>query len=286
MLDPLARHDFMAAVMAAAAEDGVSVVLSSHALAELERVADYLILLSGGRVQVAGEVDDLLACHRVLTGPAAEADECAARLRVVHARRAQAQAHLLVRTGGRAPLRRPGAAWMGGAPGRPGRTRPGLPARTRRRGAAGPGTRPRCRGGDQMTALTVPARQDRDLRPVPWRKMVWVTWRQHRIALAGVAALLGGGAVYLLIMGLSIHHAYAAATACHPWTSDACGNLVGNFLSTYWGGAQITSVLLQLVPVLIGVGPGAPVLARELETGTFRFIWTQGFGGPAGRRPS
>ena len=103
MLDPLARHDFMAAVMAAAAEDGVSVVLSSHALAELERVADYLILLSGGRVQVAGEVDDLLACHRVLTGPAAEADECAARLRVVHARRAQAQAHLLVRTGGADP---------------------------------------------------------------------------------------------------------------------------------------------------------------------------------------
>jgi ABC-2 type transport system ATP-binding protein len=43
----------MASVMAAAAEDGVSVVLSSHALAELERVADYLILLSGGRVQVA-----------------------------------------------------------------------------------------------------------------------------------------------------------------------------------------------------------------------------------------
>jgi ABC-2 type transport system ATP-binding protein len=54
-------------------------------------------------VQVAGEVDDLLACHRVLTGPAAEADECAARLRVVHARRAQAQAHLLVRTGGADP---------------------------------------------------------------------------------------------------------------------------------------------------------------------------------------
>jgi ABC-2 type transport system ATP-binding protein len=107
MLDPLARHDFMASVMTAAAEDGVSVVLSSHALAELERVADYLILLSGGRVQVAGEVDDLLACHRVLTGPAAEADECATRLHVVHARRGQAQAHLLVRTGGADPYSDP-----------------------------------------------------------------------------------------------------------------------------------------------------------------------------------
>ena len=73
MLDPIARHDFMATVLAAAAADGVSVLLSSHVLAELERVADYLILLSRGRVQVAGEVDDLLAAHRVLTGPAAEA---------------------------------------------------------------------------------------------------------------------------------------------------------------------------------------------------------------------
>jgi ABC-2 type transport system ATP-binding protein len=53
-LDPLARHDFMATVMATVAEHGMSVVLSSHVLAELERVADYLILVSGGRVQVAG----------------------------------------------------------------------------------------------------------------------------------------------------------------------------------------------------------------------------------------
>ncbi len=96
MLDPVARHDFMATVLTAAADDGVSVVLSSHVLAELERVADYLILLSQGRVQVAGEVDGLLASHRVLTGPAAEADKYADRP-VVHVRRAAAQAHLLVR---------------------------------------------------------------------------------------------------------------------------------------------------------------------------------------------
>jgi ABC-2 type transport system ATP-binding protein len=100
MLDPLARHDFMATVMTAMADDGVSVLLSSHALAELERVADYLVLLSGGSVQVAGEVDDLLAGHRVLTGPAAEAAKYTQRLNVVHVRRAEAQAHLLVRTTG------------------------------------------------------------------------------------------------------------------------------------------------------------------------------------------
>ena len=132
MLDPVARHDFMASVMMAMAADGVSVVLSSHVLAELERVADYLILMSRGRVQLAGEVDDLLASHRVLTGPAAEADRYAERLSVVHARRGEAQAHLLVR----ADRGRPGAARLGGAPGRPGRTRPGLPARAGRGGAA------------------------------------------------------------------------------------------------------------------------------------------------------
>jgi ABC-2 type transport system ATP-binding protein len=96
MLDPVARHDFMASVLTAMADDGVSVVLSSHVLAELERVADYLVLLSRGRVQLAGEVDDLLASHRMLTGPAAEADRYAERP-VVHVRRAQAQAHLLIR---------------------------------------------------------------------------------------------------------------------------------------------------------------------------------------------
>jgi ABC-2 type transport system ATP-binding protein len=97
MLDPVARHDFMATVLTAAAADGVSVVLSSHVLTELERVADYLILMSRGRVQLAGEVDDLLASHRVLTGPAAEADRYTERP-VVQASRAAAQAHLLVRT--------------------------------------------------------------------------------------------------------------------------------------------------------------------------------------------
>jgi ABC-2 type transport system ATP-binding protein len=96
MLDPIARHDFMATVLTAAADDGVSVLLSSHVLAELERVADYLILLSRGRVQVAGEVDGLLASHRMLTGPTTEADKYSERP-VVHVQRGEAQTHLLVR---------------------------------------------------------------------------------------------------------------------------------------------------------------------------------------------
>ena len=103
MLDPIARHDFMATVLTAMVDDGVSVLLSSHVLAELERVADYLILVSRGRVQVAGEVEDLLASHRVLTGPAAEVGTYAERP-VVHLRRAEAQAHLLVRAAAGDPV--------------------------------------------------------------------------------------------------------------------------------------------------------------------------------------
>jgi ABC-2 type transport system ATP-binding protein len=101
-LDPLARHDFMAQLMAAVAEDGLSVVLSSHVIADLERVADYLIVLSHGQVQVAGEVEALLAVHAMLTGPSAAADDLAKRLAVVHARRAGAVAQLLVRNAGAA----------------------------------------------------------------------------------------------------------------------------------------------------------------------------------------
>jgi len=99
-LDPLARRDFMATVMTAMTDHGVSVLLSSHALAELERVADYLVVLGGGQLRLAGETDDLLAEHQVLTGPAADADRLASQLAPLQDKRAGAQAHLLVRNGG------------------------------------------------------------------------------------------------------------------------------------------------------------------------------------------
>jgi hypothetical protein len=131
-----------------------------------------------------------------------------------------------------------------------------------------------------MTAtLTVPAPPDQDtsLRPVPWRRMAWVTWRQHRYALGGVAALLGALALYLWLSGLHLHHAYAAATGCRPASSIACGNVTSDFLSTHDHTATAIPSLLQAVPALIGAFVGAPVLARELETGTFRYAWTQSF---------
>ncbi len=96
MLDPLARFDFMDTVMTAASQDGLSVLLSSHVLAELERVADYLILLARGRLQVAGKVEGLLAGHRVVCGPAGESADLTGRLPVVHVAAADGQARILV----------------------------------------------------------------------------------------------------------------------------------------------------------------------------------------------
>jgi hypothetical protein len=128
-----------------------------------------------------------------------------------------------------------------------------------------------------MTAVAAPARSASRPRPVPWSKLVWVTWRQHRVALAGVAALLGGLALYLLIMGLKMHSAYTAVASCHPLGSAAC-EVTSRPFSNYYHTAVDVGVLLLVIPVLIGVFVGAPLLARELETGTFRFTWTQGCG--------
>jgi ABC-2 type transport system ATP-binding protein len=97
-LDPLARHDFMAILMAAVAEEGISVLFSSHVVAELERVCDYLVVLNHGKVQVAGDVEGLLDSHRMFTGPTAEAAVAAASLAVVQAQQGDRQTSLLART--------------------------------------------------------------------------------------------------------------------------------------------------------------------------------------------
>jgi ABC-type transport system involved in multi-copper enzyme maturation permease subunit len=131
-----------------------------------------------------------------------------------------------------------------------------------------------------MTALTMAPQPDQDTtpRPVPWRGMIWVTWRQHRATLVSVPAVLGVVAVFLLVMGLKIHHDYAVLTACHPFSSGPCQALNTSFNHTDWTIGNVLGILMLLVPVLLGAFAGAPVLGRELENGTFRYAWTQGFG--------
>ncbi len=102
-LDPLARQEVMAALMTGVAEDGLSVVFSSHVVPELERVASYLIVLSGGQVQVAATVEGLLDTHRALIGPARDAARLAEQVPVVTVSRAGRQAQALARTGAAPP---------------------------------------------------------------------------------------------------------------------------------------------------------------------------------------
>ena len=143
-----------------------------------------------------------------------------------------------------------------------------------------------------MTAAAVPVRRERPAaRAVPWTRLAWVTWRQHRAALIGAAAFLGAIAVYLAVTGHQIRQAYdalAAAGCPQAGTLPACQSLDQGLLSFYGTtsgpvgasglNAQSVPFMLLAVPVLLGAFVGAPVLARELESGTFRFAWTQGAG--------
>jgi ABC-2 type transport system ATP-binding protein len=106
-LDPLARRNFLATLAAAVADGGLTVVLSSHLLADLERVADHLILLAASRVQLCGDIDALLAEHHVLVGPCKAATAIEKTRTIVQAVRTPRQTTLLVR--GNAPVIDP--AW-------------------------------------------------------------------------------------------------------------------------------------------------------------------------------
>jgi ABC-2 type transport system ATP-binding protein len=99
-LDPLARRVFLQSLMASVAEGDLTVVLSSHLISDLERVCDYLIVLAGTRTQVVGNIDDLLATHRVLVGPRRDVSSVAGIGEIVEQTHTDRQSTLLVRTMG------------------------------------------------------------------------------------------------------------------------------------------------------------------------------------------
>src|SRR4051812_30928542 len=96
-LDPLARREFLQHLMEIVAEHGVSVVLSSHLVADLERVCDYLIVLTASQIQVADDVDALLSSHRRLPAPPRHRRTLPASFRVVEESHTDKQSVLLVR---------------------------------------------------------------------------------------------------------------------------------------------------------------------------------------------
>jgi ABC-2 type transport system ATP-binding protein len=97
-LDPVARREFLQVLMQVTAEQELSVVMSSHLVADLERVADYLVVLVDSRVRITGEVDDLLATHHLLTGPRRAAATLPASQEVITDSHAGRQSTFLVRS--------------------------------------------------------------------------------------------------------------------------------------------------------------------------------------------
>jgi ABC-2 type transport system ATP-binding protein len=97
-LDPLARREFLQVLMEYAAENGATVVLSSHLVTDLERICDYVILVVDGHVQLCGETDELLATHRRLSGPRRHSARLPASQEVIEEVHTDRQSTLLIRT--------------------------------------------------------------------------------------------------------------------------------------------------------------------------------------------
>jgi ABC-2 type transport system ATP-binding protein len=103
-LDPLARREFLQDLMEVVAVQGISVMLSSHLVADLERVCDYLVVLTASHVQVAGDVPDLLASHRRLSGPHRAVESLPSSFEVIEESHTDKQGVLLVRSDGSFPF--------------------------------------------------------------------------------------------------------------------------------------------------------------------------------------
>jgi ABC-2 type transport system ATP-binding protein len=99
-LDPLARRDFLRTLMDAVAEREMSVLLSSHIVGDLERVCDYLIVLSAAHLQLAGDIGEIIRTHKRLVGPRQDEAAVASVHTVIEASHTDRQTTLLVRTNG------------------------------------------------------------------------------------------------------------------------------------------------------------------------------------------
>jgi hypothetical protein len=122
--------------------------------------------------------------------------------------------------------------------------------------------------------------QDRPTRTRRSTGTAWVLWRQHRAALFGAVGLFGAAAVLLLAVGIPMHSAYHDLNldTCRPGTDLDCGAALDRFITRWGGWGVYLPRLLEFLPALAGAFVGAPLLAREYESGTFRFAWTQGTG--------
>ena len=261
-LDPVARLEFMREVMAQVAGGGLTVIIASHVVSELERFCDWLVVLTHGHVQLAGPVDELLEEHQMLTVPRTTPD---ADLPGTLIHRADSDRHssVLLRTSPATPAAQPHPDWQ-----------------------------TETVGVEQlvMAYLLRPAKARELQQPRPGRTavradhegdvtMIWVSWRQHRSQAITGLGLLCALAVYGIVLGLQMRTSFShnnLATCLAHSQGASCPNAVATFDNSFgslvnigfWG-------VLLLLPGLIGAAVGAPLLAREMEMGTWRLAWSQ-----------
>jgi hypothetical protein len=132
-----------------------------------------------------------------------------------------------------------------------------------------------------MTALAVPAAPGGRRHPVPWRPMARASWRQHRAALIALLAVSAALALATVAGELAIRALYAryvAGGCVVPQPIDPnCGAIANTFAASTNGFTALV-IALHVLPIVIGVFIGGPLVSRELELGTFRFTWTQEIG--------
>jgi len=104
--------------------------------------------------------------------------------------------------------------------------------------------------------------------------MIWLSWRQLRTSAVGTYAALGMAAVLVVLTGLPLHHAYTASGLA-TCKGDTCDPLIQAFIGRDQLLQTVLQILLLLLPAVVGIFWAAPLVARELETGTFRLAWTQ-----------
>ena len=244
-LDPLARREFLTGVLRAVTETGITVLLSSHIVADLERICDQLIILAAGRTQLVGPIEDILADHRLLTGPRTDSASVARVHDVIRESHTERQTTLLVRANGHVydarwemhevDLEEIVLAYLGQASG---------------------GLVPRCRRWwrDDLGRLASAARRDADRRrrcSCCWRpsRSRWAcTWRPS-----------------------TAHEHLGACTAnVRP---GPCNDSVASFL-TRFNAINMLFTWSTLLPALAALLLAAPFVL-DLDNGTYRLYWTQ-----------
>ena len=104
--------------------------------------------------------------------------------------------------------------------------------------------------------------------------MIWLTWRQFRAQALATLLILAAAAIYLLITGFELRNSYHADLSSCTAQGD-CGAVLNQLQISYNPALQFCELLLVIVPGLIGIFWGAPLVGRELETGTYQLAWNQ-----------